>query len=229
MPLRPPTLTSAVTEHLQRGIIRGDYRPGEHLSADDLAESLEVSRGTVREALRMLSESGFVTLPPHRGAQVAPIDLQTIREVVGLRVVLEPYAARLAFASEPPDAELARAVENAYADLLAADESDDMAAQTDADVAFHAALAACSGDATLTAILERLRVNAQRYFLLTKLYQTDSVSDIALHIPLMEAFRAGDGEALALELERHVRRSGEALIAHLESKASEVHPGDGHR
>lgn len=214
MSLRPPTLTSAVIDTLRRRIVRGEYPPGEHLSADDLAIDLGVSRGTVREALRTLSESGFVMLPPHRGAQVTPIDAKTVREVVGLRAVLEPYAARLAFASRVPSAAQAHAVEAAYEQLLRAGESDDIAAQTDADVAFHAALAACSNDATLCAMLDRLGVAAQRYFLLTKIYGTDATSDAQLHRPLIEAFRRSDGDGLARALEVHVRTSGEALMAH---------------
>jgi DNA-binding GntR family transcriptional regulator len=78
-------------------VLRGDYPPGSQLSEVALAESLGVSRGTVREALRTLAESGLVEVFPHRGAFVPALTIQRAKEIYSLRMVLEPFAARLAY------------------------------------------------------------------------------------------------------------------------------------
>ena len=61
-----------------------------------LATELNTSRGTVREALRMLADRGLVDVFPRRGAFVSQLSPRAIWEITSLRALLEPYAARLA-------------------------------------------------------------------------------------------------------------------------------------
>ena len=55
------TLRERALVSLRSAIVSGQYRPGDHLSEVELATSLGVSRGTVREALRHLQQEGLVT------------------------------------------------------------------------------------------------------------------------------------------------------------------------
>ena len=66
---------------LRGAISRGELLPGARLIEADLATQLQVSRAPVREALRMLSQEGLVAATPNRGAFVARLSLQDIREV----------------------------------------------------------------------------------------------------------------------------------------------------
>src|SRR5271166_3464988 len=94
---RPPTLTAATAQNIQEAILRGDFAPGDPLREAELSESLEVSRGTVREALRWLHQEGaLVEIMPHRGAFVIKLSLERAREIYTLRALLEPYAIRTA-------------------------------------------------------------------------------------------------------------------------------------
>ena len=94
--VRPPTLTAVVADTIRDSIFQGDLRQGEPLREVELGESLDVSRGTVREALRMLQEESLIEIIPHRGAFVAELSPRTVREVYTLRALLEPYAVRVA-------------------------------------------------------------------------------------------------------------------------------------
>jgi DNA-binding GntR family transcriptional regulator len=83
-------------------IVFHDLRPGVALQETELAERLELSRTPVREALRRLTNEGFVSAVPYKGFFVATIDLtdrQAIREV---RIGLEPQAALLAVVRATP-------------------------------------------------------------------------------------------------------------------------------
>ena len=67
---RPPTLTSAVTDTVRRAILAGELHPGEPLREVELSHTLNVSRGTVREAVRELQDYGLIEVQHrHRGDQ----------------------------------------------------------------------------------------------------------------------------------------------------------------
>lgn len=79
---------------IKQAIITRAFSPGQFLSENELSRSLGVSRTPIREALQALEVEGFVTLIPHRGAQVAEISLKDLDEVYELRLVLERLAGQ---------------------------------------------------------------------------------------------------------------------------------------
>lgn len=89
-----PTLSRAVSEYLAAEILRGRWAEGERLPETVVADELNVSRGPVREALRILSDQGFVTLRPRLGAVVHQVSSQVIREIYELRSILEAWVCR---------------------------------------------------------------------------------------------------------------------------------------
>lgn len=93
-PVSPVTVQSATTSQIRQMILDGRLAPGERLHQDRLAESLKVSRMPVREAIRQLASEGLVTIVAHRGAFVASLDPNEIRELYQVRSVLECLAVR---------------------------------------------------------------------------------------------------------------------------------------
>ena len=83
------TLLSAVTAALEQAIVRGDFQPGCALREVHLATRFKASRGTIREALRALSETGLVEMQSRRGAVVPRLAPQRAREIFSLRAVLK--------------------------------------------------------------------------------------------------------------------------------------------
>ena len=67
-PVASQTITDHVYQHLRQAIHVGRLKPGQRLIDTELAEALQVSRATVREALRMLESRGLVTIKHRRGA-----------------------------------------------------------------------------------------------------------------------------------------------------------------
>ena len=64
------TLAEQIAERISLSIATGDYAPGDRIREEAIAEQLEVSRGPVREALRILERDAVVRIQPHRGAHV---------------------------------------------------------------------------------------------------------------------------------------------------------------
>lgn len=95
---------------LHRAIVTGVLEPGERLPIEDLAEQLEMSAMPIREALRRLDSVGLVRSLPHRGARVAELSMDDLREVYEARLALEPLAlARAADRRSDEDLASARA------------------------------------------------------------------------------------------------------------------------
>ena len=96
-------LPDQVCDSLRSHIIEGRLAPGSLLREERLAATLAVSRTPLREAIRQLAEEGFIEKPPRRGARVAELTPEMVREVFEVREALEGMAARLAAARADQD------------------------------------------------------------------------------------------------------------------------------
>jgi len=67
------SLTEQIAHHLEQRIILGEMGPGERIQELRIAAELDVSRGSVREALLLLQRRHLVDIFPRRGAMVASI------------------------------------------------------------------------------------------------------------------------------------------------------------
>lgn len=83
------TKEERVADYLREGIISGRFPRGSKLKQAELAEMLGTSITPVREAIKLLEAEGFVEGNSHRGAVVAPLDIDATEEIVDLRVTLE--------------------------------------------------------------------------------------------------------------------------------------------
>ena len=86
---------------LRQRVLNGELRPGTALQEVPLAESLGVSRNTMREAMRILSLEGLLKRSIHRGIAVAQLSHRDVHEIYHVRRVLEISAIRSAKAPSP--------------------------------------------------------------------------------------------------------------------------------
>lgn len=87
------TLPEQLAEKLVEQIIRGDFTPGQRLHEMRLAEQFQVSRGPVREALRLLEREGLVVMLSHRGASVARLTEKRLKDIFSVRSALMAICA----------------------------------------------------------------------------------------------------------------------------------------
>jgi DNA-binding GntR family transcriptional regulator len=146
--VRLPTASAAeqVVAAMRRLIIEGAIPPGARLRETRLAGGFDVSRQTVREAIRQLAHDGLVRHDRHRGAVVVDLDGGDMSDIYAVRQVLETAGVdRLADA----DAEAIAAAERAFETLAGAATAGGWTAVVDADIAFHRSLVAVSGSPRL--------------------------------------------------------------------------------
>jgi len=75
------TLTEQIARHLGQQIITGKYLPGQKLKELEIARELDVSSNTVREAFHIVEKRHLVSIEPRRGAFVAEITPQQVRDL----------------------------------------------------------------------------------------------------------------------------------------------------
>ncbi|MFF7332021.1 GntR family transcriptional regulator [Streptomyces sp. NPDC090306] len=94
--LAHPDEVSRAHHTLRRAIMHGDLRPGDPLSQVELARNLGVSRGPLREALRILQREGFVQQESQHRARVAAFSNEDLDELYAMRISLEALAIGIA-------------------------------------------------------------------------------------------------------------------------------------
>lgn len=168
--LRPAPLKQQVVQALRNLIDEGVLRPGDQLPSErQLSEQLEVSRGTVREAVQFLDAMGLVKSRHGLGTfVVGDPDLEELRqewrhwtvrnvervhELLEVRRGLESYAAELAVA-RGPDAAAVDRMASAIDAMREASTTGDVAALVQADVLFHRSLCEACGNHTLVELAD---------------------------------------------------------------------------
>lgn len=154
-------LRDVVFQTLRQAILRGELKPGERLMEIHLAQKLGVSRTPVREAIRKLELEGLVLMIPRKGAVVAEITVTDLEDVLEVRMALEELAVKLAcrkITEEQLNAMRQR--EEIFRKSL---YGDDVAACAQADMEFHDAIYAATGNSRLVQILNNLREQMYRY------------------------------------------------------------------
>jgi DNA-binding GntR family transcriptional regulator len=88
------SLCQNVENYIREAIYKGHLHPRERIIEDNLARGLNVSRGTVREALLRLAGDGLIVISPRRGTYIRDISRDEIRVIFGIRGKLEGLCVR---------------------------------------------------------------------------------------------------------------------------------------
>jgi DNA-binding GntR family transcriptional regulator len=99
----PRSIPEQIAEQVGAAIIDGRHRPGERLIETELAAGFGVSRGPIREALRILERRHLIEIQPRRGAYVRAVSLNSIADLFNTRMALSALAAQLMAQLRPPD------------------------------------------------------------------------------------------------------------------------------
>ena len=198
------TLRERSLEALRSAILSGRYRPGDHLGEVELAGSLGVSRGTVREALRHLQQEGLVTAGNRGMLRVNSLSSAEVHELFRVRAALEGLAVREVIAS--PRREAAAEALRAAVERLS--DEDEPAARMEADLAFHLLLCQLSGNSMLVEAWQRLEGRMRVAILNGAAWQAPMMARDR-HVPIVEAIERGDVEAAVRVVDEHMAGAAE--------------------
>ncbi len=134
----PRSLAEDAADRIREQILAGGFAQGEHLVEARIAEQLNVSRGPVREAFKLLRSEGLLLDEPRRGTFVVSLSADDVREIYSLRAAIEGRAAKLLAGRRDPAAIAELRV--LLSSMEAAAEVDDVATVYRQDLAFHDAV-----------------------------------------------------------------------------------------
>jgi DNA-binding GntR family transcriptional regulator len=199
------TLRERALESVRSAIISGQYHPGDHLGEVELASSLGVSRGTVREALRHLQQEGLVTAGNRGMLRVNSLSGTEVRELFQVRAALEGLAVREIIASPRREAAVA-ALRAALEQLV--DDGNDLAARVEADLAFHLQLCRLAGNSMLVESWLHLEGRMRVAILNGAAWQAPMMARDR-HAPIVDAIERGEVEAAVNVVDEHMAAAAE--------------------
>jgi GntR family transcriptional repressor for pyruvate dehydrogenase complex len=223
-----PTATEAAINELERLALE-ELQPGDFLPSEArLAERLGISRLTVREATRALEARGYVEL--HKGRRpkiLAPSgslagdffrssvrrDPSALLELLQIRRALEVHIAAMAATSAPRGA--LAAMDEAVAQMERDPEDQD--AFHAADIRFHEALAAATGNTMLTQLIEQLAepllISRRQSYEGHRRNGEGFGAVIDAHRAILRAVQDGDAAAAANAMRQHLTATERDLRA----------------
>lgn len=89
----PTSLREKTLAKLREAIISGYFGPGEQLVERDICQKADVSRTSLREALRHLESEGLVVSRKGQGVFVATLSREDLRDIYEVRLTLDAEAA----------------------------------------------------------------------------------------------------------------------------------------
>ena len=198
----PSSLVDLAATGLRDRILSGDLRPGEKIVEEDLCARLGISRGPLREALRLLTQQGLVEHLPRRGSRVVEWSPDDVLQLFELRSVLERHAVESALPLADPSTQL----EPVRAALTVMRSAKGGLERDDAHRTFHAAVVGLAAnrqlDFALEPILLKLQVPMARN--LREEARRQSVRDgIVRHEELLEALESNDSDLVVKALHEH--------------------------
>jgi DNA-binding GntR family transcriptional regulator len=201
------SVEEVVTTALRDAILSGELPPGERLPQERLAEQLRVSRIPLRDALRRLEGEGLVRIGPRRGAEVASLSPDDVREIYEIRIGIEPGMMYRAISALDASAITRLVAMSVHMDELAKKP----AKASKARRAFYSDLYAFAGRPRTCKLALGLRDDVQRYHVIAAL--ESSLHD---HAALRESISAKDPERAAQVHGDHLRRASADLVDALE-------------
>ena len=206
------TLREQVLEQLRSAILEGTFSPGARMAEVDLAAQLGVSRGTVREALRTLHNSGLLEGEERNSLHVRQLTGRQVAELYEVRAALEGQAVA-SILSAPDATELIDQLEQL---LPEAPAEATPAERFELDLGFHEALCRLSGNDTLLSIWSSIKDLMRISVLAAPNEASSSLMAKSHHQPIIDAMRSGDSE-----------RARTVLSAHMATAATRLRPHNG--
>ncbi len=100
---RPLSVPEQVAERISQAVLHGEYRPGQRVPEQSIADQYQISRGPVREALRLLESEGVIEILPRRGAHVTSLTVREVTDIFNIRAALAGLSVRLTCGNMQPD------------------------------------------------------------------------------------------------------------------------------
>lgn len=208
---RTANLGEQAYQRIRCGILFYQLPPGSRVSEASLTARFNLRHAAVRSALVRLVQEGLIDKSDERSPRVAPLTLKDVRDIYGLRVLLEPRAAELAagVGVAATDLRRLRRISQSRYELTSHAE---LVAFLNANREFNLLITSYTGNARLAATITHLQDLTLRVLYVGIRSLNVSEWFQTTHLQIVDAIASGDG-GQAAELWTTDLRYGERLIS----------------
>lgn len=194
---------------LRQAILAGDMAPGQRLVEVELAETLGVTRASVRAALVELTAEGLVERIPNRGARIRVVSLDEAVAITECRMVLEGLCA--AKAAERASQAQVDALTGTAERMRRAVRDGEPLKYSALNRELHRSVAEASGQTVAADLLERLRAQIVRHQFRLSLRSGRPQRSLGEHLAIVAAIADRDPDAAEAAARTHLRSVIDAL------------------
>jgi DNA-binding GntR family transcriptional regulator len=199
---RATSLRETAYQAIKHRIITCAFRPGEYINELQLSALLRIGRTPVHQALDRLMMEGLVEVIPRKGVIVKPISLNEVLQIIEVRLINEPYGARLA-ADHADDSDL-----DELADILKRTEHWASLRNIEnmmlLDRDFHLLIARAAKNSVLGELLRGLHERSLRFWFISLNVPTQYQSVHREHNAILRAIRARDPDHAETAMRGHI-------------------------
>lgn len=195
-------LSELISDQLKQKIWNEEIQFGERLLETEFAEHYDVSRSTIREALKILESEELVVSQARKGTYVADFTDKDVNEMIELRTLVESHA----FMQAMPrlESEHIQKLEEIVGWMkLRADEKD-WNGLFDLDMQFHSYVVGLCGNARIIKIYDSLQVQIRTFLMHLDRYYSSPQAFYDEHTQLLEALVSNDVHTVNGRVREHI-------------------------
>ena len=209
--LEKKSLREQALSALRTAITSGELEPGRHLVETELSDMLQISRGTLREALRQLEQEGLLSAGPRGRLSVRHLDSKEIRDIFAVRAALESLAVRTL--CELPDRASVIASLRSAVDAMAAAAEASLEERIESDLEFHRTLCRLTGNETLLHSWESLEGSIRMSIMFAGIERAVKNMSVDRHHDIVAAIETGNATLARTTVLEHMDVAAANLVA----------------
>jgi DNA-binding GntR family transcriptional regulator len=213
-------LKHSVAERLRNEIVNGSLPPGTRIVEAKWATKFGVAQASIREAVNILAQAGFVTKDSGRSARVIHLSEDDVVYIYQLRGAVEGLAARLA-AEAKPNLNVLQATMDVMRESAGSGNCEGL---LDCDLLYHLELCELSGNPY---VIQHARRILLPFFAFVRMRVTASGQetsawhrDLEAHQRIIDLLRDGEGEIAEQYVKKAMERFAKTAYDYWEKRIS---------
>jgi DNA-binding GntR family transcriptional regulator len=213
-------LKHSVAERLRKEIVNGSLQPGTRIVEAKWATEFGVAQASIREAVNILAQAGFVSKASGRSARVIHLSEDDVAHIYQLRGAVEGLAARLAAATKP-NLNVLQATMDVMRESASAGNCEGL---LDCDLLYHLELCELSGNPY---VIQHARRILLPFFAFVRMRVTASGQetsawhrDLEAHQRIIDLLREGEGEVAEQYVKKAMERFAKTAYDYWEKRIS---------
>lgn len=234
-PIKKVRLSESVIDEIKKMIANDGFNPGDKFySENQLTKKLQVSRSSIREAMRILEVTGQVSVRQGRGIFIADTqgqrfkefstwlknNEQSIKDNFDVRLIIEPKAARHAAEKAAPGD--VKKMEDTCVDFSQFAKENNIEEAIMCDRRFHTILAGATKNKTLFVLMKAMTTTLPDGWI-SSLYTPGRMEQtIYEHGAIVSAIKKQDKAGAENAMTRHLVNALYDILAHLEEQSEQL-------